>query len=307
MKNIIGVRFKKLGKIYFFNPKNLKVRKGTKVIVETAQGEEYGEVVIPNRFIDDEKIIAPLKKVIRIANGRDHKHFEECRRKEKEAFDVCQKKIKEHHLEMTLTDVEYKFDNSKILFYFTANGRIDFRELVKDLAAIYKTRIELRQIGVRDEVKRIGGNGVCGRELCCCSFLRDFEAVSIKMAKEQNLSLNPSKISGNCGRLMCCLKYENEVYEEKLKRLPSIGAIVLTPDGEGEVDYIETLREIIRVKVKDGDNFVSKKYPASDIKIIKDNKAEKVDEEEIEHKEELEELEKLEEEDKKMEMSEDRY
>ena len=208
---------------------------------------------------------------------------------------------------MTLTDVEYKFDNSKILFYFTANGRIDFRELVKDLAAIYKTRIELRQIGVRDEVKRIGGNGVCGRELCCCSFLRDFEAVSIKMAKEQNLSLNPSKISGNCGRLMCCLKYENEVYEEKLKRLPSIGAIVLTPDGEGEVDYIETLREIIRVKVKDGDNFVSKKYPASDIKIIKDNKAEKVDEEEIEHKEELEELEKLEEEDKKMEMSEDRY
>ena len=307
MKNIIGVRFKKLGKIYFFNPKNLKVRKGTKVIVETAQGEEYGEVVIPNRFIDDEKIIAPLKKVIRIANGRDHRHFEECRRKEKEAFDVCQKKIKEHHLEMTLTDVEYKFDNSKILFYFTANGRIDFRELVKDLAAIYKTRIELRQIGVRDEVKRIGGNGVCGRELCCCSFLRDFEAVSIKMAKEQNLSLNPSKISGNCGRLMCCLKYENEVYEEKLKRLPSIGAIVLTPDGEGEVDYIETLREIIRVKVKDGDNFVSKKYPASDIKIIKDNKAEKVDEEEIEHEEELEELEKLEEEDKKMEMSEDRY
>ena len=208
---------------------------------------------------------------------------------------------------MTLTDVEYKFDNSKILFYFTANGRIDFRELVKDLAAIYKTRIELRQIGVRDEVKRIGGNGVCGRELCCCSFLRDFEAVSIKMAKEQNLSLNPSKISGNCGRLMCCLKYENEVYEEKLKRLPSIGAIVQTPDGEGEVDYIETLREIIRVKVKDGDNFVSKKYPASDIKIIKDNKTEKVDEEEIEHKQELEELEKLEEEDKKMESSEDRY
>ena len=307
MKNIIGVRFKKLGKIYFFNPKNLKVKKGTKVIVETAQGEEYGEVVIPNRFVNDEKIIAPLKKVIRIANGRDHRHYEECKRKEKEAFGVCQKKIKEHNLEMTLTDVEYKFDNSKILFYFTANGRIDFRELVKDLAAIYKTRIELRQIGVRDEVKRIGGNGVCGRELCCCSFLRDFEAVSIKMAKEQNLSLNPSKISGNCGRLMCCLKYENEVYEEKLKRLPSIGAIVQTPDGEGEVDYIETLREIIRVKVKDGDNFVSKKYPASDIKIIKDNKAEKVDEEEIEHKEELEELEKLEEEDKKMESSEDRY
>ena len=307
MKNIIGVRFKKLGKIYFFNPKNLKVKKGVKVIVETAQGEEYGEVVIPNRFVEDEKIVAPLKKVIRIANGRDHKHFEECRRKEKEAFKTCQKKIKEHGLAMTLTDVEYKFDDSKILFYFTADGRIDFRELVKDLAAIYKTRIELRQIGVRDEVKRIGGNGVCGRELCCCTFLRDFEAVSIKMAKEQNLSLNPSKISGNCGRLMCCLKYESDVYEEKLKRLPSIGAIVKTPDGEGEVDNIETLREIIRVKVKDGDNLVSKKYPASEITIIKDNKAEKVDEEEIEHQKELEELEKLEQEDKKMESNEDEF
>ena len=253
MKNIIGVRFKKLGKIYFFNPKNLKVKKGDKVIVETAQGEEYGEVMIPNRFVEDEKIITPLKKVVRIANYKDHKHFEECRKKEKEAFKMCLKKIKEHKLDMTLTDVEYKFDNSKILFYFTADGRIDFRELVKDLAAIYKTRIELRQIGVRDEVKRIGGNGVCGRELCCCSFLSDFETVSIKMAKEQNLSLNPSKISGNCGRLMCCLKYENDVYEDKLKRLPNIGAIVRTEDGEGEVDNIETLKEIVRVKIKDGD------------------------------------------------------
>lgn len=307
MKDIVGVRFKKLGKIYFFNPKKWKLKKGDKVIVETAQGEELGEVMIPNRTVPEDKIVEPLKIVERIANAKDYKHYDECKALEKKAFDVCKKKIKEHGLAMTLTDVEVKFDNSKILFYFTADGRIDFRELVKDLAAIYKTRIELRQIGVRDEVKKIGGNGVCGRELCCCTFLNDFEAVSIKMAKEQNISLNPSKISGNCGRLMCCLKYENEVYEEKLKRLPSIGAIVLTPDGEGEVDYIETLREIIRVKVKDGDNFVSKKYPASDIKIIKDNKAEKVDEEEIEHKEELEELEKLEEEDKKMEMSEDRY
>ncbi len=307
MKNIIGVRFKKLGKIYFFNPRHLRVKKGVKVIVETAQGEEYGEVVIPNRFVDDEKIIAPLKKVIRIANGKDHRHYEECRKKEKEAFTTCQKKIKEHGLDMTLTDVEYKFDDSKILFYFTADGRIDFRELVKDLAAIYKTRIELRQIGVRDEVKRIGGNGVCGRELCCCSFLRDFEAVSIKMAKEQNLSLNPSKISGNCGRLMCCLKYESDVYEEKLKKLPSIGAIVKTPDGEGEVDNIETLREIIRVKVKDGDNIVSKKYPASEITIIKDNKVEKVDEEELQHQKELEELEKLEQEDKNREINEDEF
>ena len=222
MKNIIGVRFKKLGKIYFFNPKNLKVKKGDKVIVDTAQGEEYGEVIIPNRMVEDDKIIEPLKKVVRIANYKDHKQFEACRKKEKEAFKVCIKKIKEHKLDMNLTDVEFKFDNSKILFFFTADGRVDFRELVKDLAAIYKTRIELRQIGVRDEVKRIGGNGVCGRELCCCSFLSDFEAVSIKMAKEQNLSLNPSKISGNCGRLMCCLKYENEVYEEKLKNLPNI-------------------------------------------------------------------------------------
>ena len=299
MKNIIGVRFKKLGKIYFFNPKGLKVKKGDKVIVETTQGEEYGEVMIPNRFVNDEKIVAPLKKVIRLANNKDNKHYEECRKKEKEAFKTCQKKIKEHNLKMTLTDVEYKFDDSKILFYFTADGRIDFRELVKDLAAIYKTRIELRQIGVRDEVKRIGGNGVCGRELCCCTFLRDFEAVSIKMAKEQNMSLNPSKISGNCGRLMCCLKYESNVYEDKLKRLPNVGAIVKTEDGEGEVDNIETLKEVVRVKIKDGDSYIYKKYPVSEIKVIKDIAKEKMDEEELEHKKELEELEKMEKEDMK--------
>ena len=301
MKNIIGVRFKKLGKIYFFNPKNLKVKKGDKVIVETVQGEEYGEVMIPNRAVEDDKILEPLKKVIRIANYKDEKHYKECRKKEQEAYKVCLKKIKEHKLEMNLTDVEFKFDNSKILFYFTADGRVDFRELVKDLAAIYKTRIELRQIGVRDEVKRIGGNGVCGRELCCCSFLSDFETVSIKMAKEQNLSLNPSKISGNCGRLMCCLKYENEVYEEKLKHLPNIGAIVKTEDGEGEVENIETLKEQIRVKFKDGDGHFYKKYNAKDVKVIKDVIAEKVDEEELEHKKELEELEKLQEEDKELE------
>ena len=298
MKNIIGVRFKKLGKIYFFNPKNLKVQKGDKVIVETAQGEEYGEVVIPNRFVEDDKIVTPLKKVIRIANYKDKKHFEDCKSKEKEAFKTCIKKIKEHKLDMTLTDVEYKFDNSKILFYFTADGRIDFRELVKDLAAIYKTRIELRQIGVRDEVKRIGGNGVCGRELCCCTFLSDFETVSIKMAKEQNLSLNPSKISGNCGRLMCCLKYENNVYEEKLERLPNVGAIVKTEDGEGEVDSIETLKEKVRVKIKDGEGYLYKKYDAKDIKVIKDATDERIDEEEIKNKKELDELEKLEQEDK---------
>ena len=285
MKNIIGVRFKKLGKIYFFNPKNLKVKKGDKVIVETSQGEEYGEVMIPNRSVQDDKIIEPLKKVIRIANYKDHKHYEDCRKKEKEAFKVCTKKIKEHKLNMNLTDVEFKFDNSKILFYFTADGRIDFRELVKDLAAIYKTRIELRQIGVRDEVKRIGGNGVCGRELCCCSFLGDFETVSIKMAKEQNLSLNPTKISGNCGRLMCCLKYEQEVYEEKEKRLPHVGAIVKTPDGVGEVDNVETLKEAVRVRIKDGDIFKQKRYEVKDIKVIKDVKVDEDDNE----KDELEE------------------
>ena len=300
MKNIIGVRFKKLGKIYFFNPKRLRVRKGDKVIVETAQGEEYGEVMIPNRWVEDDKIVLPLKRVIRIANYRDHKHYEECRRKEKETFQVCLKKIKEHKLDMTLTDVEYKFDNSKILFYFTADGRIDFRELVKDLAAIYKTRIELRQIGVRDEVKRIGGNGICGRELCCCSFLSDFETVSIKMAKEQNMSLNPSKISGNCGRLMCCLKYEDNVYEEKLKNLPNIGAIVKTEDGEGEVEAIETLKERVRVKIKDNEEgYFYKRYDAKDIKVIKDAVAEQINQEELEHKKELEELEKLEKQDKK--------
>ena len=294
MKNIIGVRFKKLGKIYFFNPKHLKVKKGDKVIVETAQGEEYGEVVIPNRYVEDEKIIAPLKKVIRIANYRDNKHYEECKKIEKEAMKTCQKKIKEHNLDMCLTDVEYKFDNSKILFFFTADGRIDFRELVKDLAAIYKTRIELRQIGVRDEVKRIGGNGVCGRELCCCTFLSDFEAVSIKMAKEQNVSLNPSKISGNCGRLMCCLKYEDNVYAEKLKKLPNIGAIVKTEDGEGEVDGIETLKERIKVKFKTEDGFNYKRYDVKDVKIIKDVPREQINEEEEQNKKELEELEKLE-------------
>jgi len=295
LKNIIGVRFKKLGKIYFFNPKNLHIKKGDKVIVETTQGEEIGEVVIPNRHVDDEKIIGPLKKVLRIATYKDYKRYDECKKIEKEAFKICEKKIKEHKLKMCLTDVECKFDNSKILFYFIADGRIDFRNLVKDLAGIYKTRIELRQIGVRDEVKRIGGNGICGRELCCCSFLSDFEAVSIKMAKEQNLSLNPSKISGNCGRLMCCLKYEDEVYQKKLKKLPNIGAIVKTEDGVGEVEGIETLRERVKVKLKNEEGFSYKRYDVKDLKIIKDSSKEKIGEEEKQHKKELEELEKLEE------------
>lgn len=297
MKNIIGVRFKKPGKVYFFDPGEIEVNNRDKVIVETSLGEELGEVVISKRSMPEEKIVAPLKKIIRIANHKDIKHYEDNKKKEKEAFKICEDKIKKYKLDMHLTDVEYKFDNSKILFYFTADGRIDFRELVKDLASIFKTRIELRQIGVRDEVKRIGGNGVCGRELCCCSFLGDFETVSIKMAKEQNISLNPSKISGNCGRLMCCLKYEQDVYEEKLNRLPKCGSIVRTADGEGVVESVETLKEIIRVKIKDGEDTFYKKYPASEIKIIKNVANDDMDEEEKAHLKELQELEELEKQD----------
>lgn len=303
MKKIVGVRFKKPGKIYFFDPGRLKIEKNTFVIVETSSGEEYGEAVIVNRFIPEDKIISPLKPVIRIATRNDIRHNEDNKKREKDAMKICIEKIKEHKLKMKLIDVEYKFDNTKILFYFTADGRIDFRELVKDLAAIFKVRIELRQIGVRDEIKRMGGNGVCGRELCCCSFLGNFEAVSIKMAKEQNISLNPSKISGNCGRLMCCLKYEQDVYEEKLARLPKIGAIVETEDGIGEVVGIEILKEIIKVKLKEDDETFFKKYNLKDIKIIKN--VEKNIEEDEENEEDLNELKKLEELDKIENITED--
>lgn len=299
MKNIIGVRFRRLGKIYFFDPQYLIMKKGDIVIIDTEDGEDIAEVVISNRKIDEEKIVQPLKKVLRIANQRDMKHYEDCKKKEKEAFEYCNKKIKELDLKMKLTDVEYKFNNTKLLFFFTADGRIDFRDLVKELAANYKTRIELRQIGVRDEIKRIGGCGVCGRELCCCSFLSDFETVSIKMAKEQNLSLNLSKISGNCGRLMCCLKYENDVYEEKLSRLPHVGAIVKTEDGTGEIENVETLAERVRVKITSGDNFTYKKYNVKDITVIKDAIAEQIEMENNEDEDEdIKELEKLEELDK---------
>ncbi len=300
MKNIVGIKFKKPGKVYFFDPGYIDIKLKDKVIVETSAGEELAEVVVSKRSIPEEKLVAPLKQVIRIATPKDLKHDEENKKKEKEAFTICEEKIKKYQLDMHLTDVEYKFDNSKILFFFTADGRIDFRELVKELASIFKTRIELRQIGVRDEVKRIGGNGVCGRELCCCSFLGDFETVSIKMAKEQNISLNPSKISGNCGRLMCCLKYEQDVYEDKLKRLPKIGSTVKTVDGEGIVDSVETLKEIVRVKFKDEDNnYFYKKYPSSDIKILKQAYSEKIDAEERENLKELQELEHLEMQDSK--------
>ncbi len=296
MKNIVGVRFKKPGKIYFFDPGNLKIKKDSYVIVETATGEAYGEAVIVNRLIPENKLTSPLKPVIRIATYKDIKHNEDNKRKEKEAMKICLEKIQKHKLDMKLIDVEYKFDNSKIIFYFTADGRIDFRELVKDLAAIFKVRIELRQIGVRDEIRRMGGNGVCGRELCCCSFLGNFETVSIKMAKEQNISLNPSKISGNCGRLMCCLKYEQDAYEEKLSRLPKIGAIVKTEDGQGEVCSIETLKERIKVKFKDGDEVFYKRYNLPEIKIIKnvEKQQEQEDDEELKELEKLEALDQIE-------------
>ena len=308
MKVIIGVRFRKPGKVYFFDPGNLHINTKNKVIVETALGEELGEVVAKKKLLPETKLNTPLKPIIRIANNKDLKHYEDNKKKEKEAFKTCESKIKKLGLDMHLTDVEYSFDNSKLLFYFTADGRIDFRELVKELAAIYKTRIELRQIGVRDEVKRIGGNGVCGRELCCCSFLNNFEAVSIKMAKEQNMSLNPSKISGTCGRLMCCLKYEQEVYEDKLSHLPKIGAIVHTDEGDGTVDSIETLKEIVKVKFKDdeGETFY-KKYNAADLKVIQDNASseEVFDEEEKENIAELQKLEELDKQDIETQNEED--
>lgn len=299
MKVIVGVRFKRPGKVYFFDPGNLHVNIKTKVIVETALGEELGEVVAKKKLLPNTTFSTPLKNIVRLANYKDIKHYEDNKKKEEEAFKICEKKIKNLHLDMHLTDVQYSFDNSKLLFCFTADGRVDFRELVKELASIFKTRIELRQIGVRDEVRRIGGNGICGRELCCCSFLNNFETVSIKMAKEQNMSLNPSKISGNCGRLMCCLKYEQEVYEDKLNHLPKIGAIVKTEDGEGVVDSIETLREIVKVKLKDdNDETYYKKYNASDLKIINNIGTDVIDKEEEENMAELQKLEDLEKQDK---------
>ena len=305
MKKIVGVRFKKPGKIYFFDPQDMVIEKNDDVIVETSMGDEIGKVVVVNREVDETKMATPLKKVLRKATAEDIESQKKYKAKEPEALEICKEKIKKYNLEMDLTDVEYRFDGSKILFYFIADGRIDFRDLVKDLASVFKTRIELRQIGVRDEVKRIGGNGVCGRELCCCSFLDNFETVSIKMAKEQGIALNPSKISGNCGRLMCCLKYEQDVYAEKGARLPKVGAIVRTPSGEGTVEGVEILKEIVNVKIKNGDDFNYKKFDAKDIKIIKDSKNNSVNQEEKENMKELEELEKLEKIDSKNKKVED--
>ncbi len=247
MYEVVGVRFKKAGKIYYFSPEDLPVEKDHYVIVETARGVEYGKVVIGKKTVGEADVVLPLKKVIRVADHTDAKQVEENKAAAKHAFDVCYTKIKEHSLEMKLVDVEYTFDRNKIIFYFTADGRVDFRELVKDLAAVFRTRIELRQIGVRDEAKMLGGIGPCGRLLCCSTFLGDFEPVSIKMAKDQSLSLNPAKISGLCGRLMCCLKYENDNYESSKEELPDIGAMVSTPMGTGRVLGVNILDRNVQV------------------------------------------------------------
>lgn len=251
MTKVVGIRFKKAGKIYYFDPDGIEINQGEDAIVETIRGIEFGNMVVGPREVADEEITSPLKKVIRKATLVDVKQMETNEAKEKEAFNICQKKISEHDLPMKLVDVEYTFDANKIIFYFTAEGRIDFRELVKDLAAIFRTRIELRQIGVRDEAKMIGGLGSCGRVLCCSSFLGDFEPVSIRMAKEQNLSLNPTKISGICGRLMCCLKYENDAYEAEKEEYPNVGTWVVTPQGEGKVATINIFKKTLGIEMKD--------------------------------------------------------
>lgn len=250
MVTVVGVRFKEAGKIYYFNPGDHDIKKGDKVIVETVRGIEFGHVVVGLKEVDEEEIVPPLKDVIRIANREDCRIHQRNRRKAEEAFDICLEKIDKHGLEMKLIDAEYTFDNNKVIFYFTADGRVDFRELVKDLASVFRTRIELRQIGVRDEAKMIGGLGPCGNETCCTTFLGDFDPVSIKMAKEQDLSLNPTKISGLCGRLMCCLQYEHHVYEELLENMPEVGSTVLTPLGKAKVVEVYTLLETVKVRGK---------------------------------------------------------
>lgn len=276
MTTIIGVRFRNVGKVYYFSPKDLDVCVGDHVIVETARGVEYGHVVLGPKEVEDEKVVQPLKDVIRVATPKDDAREEANRRKEKDAFEICQKKIRAHELEMKLIDAEYTFDNNKVLFYFTADGRIDFRELVKDLAAVFKTRIELRQIGVRDETKILGGMGICGRPLCCHTYLSEFAPVSIKMAKEQNLSLNPTKISGVCGRLMCCLKNEQETYEYLNRKLPGIGDHVITPeDLKGEVTGVNVLRQMVKVLVDVNDEKEMREYPADELKFRPKHKKEK--------------------------------
>ena len=293
---IIGVRFRKAGKIYYFSPANYTIKKGDNVIVETARGVEYGAVVLGPKELKEEEIVQPLKPVIRIATAEDDEIEAKNKEKEKEAYKICLEKIAKHKLGMKLVDTEYTFDNNKIMFYFTADGRIDFRELVKDLAAVFKTRIELRQIGVRDETKILGGIGICGRPLCCHSYLSEFAPVSIKMAKEQNLSLNPTKISGVCGRLMCCLKNEEEAYEELNSKLPNIGDTVETSDGlRGEVQNISVLKQLVKVVVTmENDEKEVKEYHVSDLKFKPRRRKEK-----MAIDTELKELERLEKSEKK--------
>ena len=268
MATVIGVRFKKAGKVYYFDPCDFWPKPGQNVVVETARGIEFGEVVTSPRTVSDQQIVAPLKKVVRLATQEDEQRASLNAKREEDAFRICQEKVAKHKLEMKLVSVEYTFDNSKIIFYFTANGRVDFRELVKDLASVFKMRIELRQIGVRDEAKMLGGLGSCGRPICCGAFLGDFQPVSIKMAKEQNLSLNPTKISGQCGRLMCCLKYEQDTYEQTLKRVPRVGKDIVTPDGVGVITEINAIRERVKVRIRvgDDDSFEVREYSMDDVR-----------------------------------------
>lgn len=276
MTKIVGIRFRTAGKIYYFDPADFDLDMAMHVIVETARGIEMGTVLIPPKDVDDDKVVSPLKPVIRVATDEDEKTVERNKEKEKEAFAICKEKIIKHGLEMKLVDAEYTFDGNKLLFYFTADGRIDFRELVKDLAAVFRTRIELRQIGVRDETKMMGGIGICGRPLCCHSYMADFVPVSIKMAKEQNLSLNPTKISGVCGRLMCCLKYEQEAYEDLLKTAPKNESFVDTPDGRGTVTEVNLLRQCVKVRMEDSPETVGC-YKNCDICVLRSGKARKND------------------------------
>ena len=293
MIKVVGVRFKKAGKIYYFDPADMNIQKDTYVVVETARGIEFGECVIGIKEINENDIVAPLKSVLRIATEEDiDRHFKN-KDKEKDAFNICLKKIQEHGLTMKLIDVEYTFDNNKVIFYFTADGRVDFRELVKDLATIFKTRIELRQIGVRDEAKMLGGLGPCGRPMCCSSFLGDFASVSIKMAKEQNLSLNPTKISGICGRLMCCLNYEQSTYEDIRKRMPKVGSIVKTSEGTGEVFSNNIVKESVKVKLKKGEEEILEEFKIDTIELIKGHYEDSVDDDDIKLEVESEEDRKL--------------
>ncbi len=286
MTEVVGIKFKEGGNMYYFAPNGLKLSLGENAVVETARGLEYGSVVLANKMLDDSEIVSPLKNVGRKATKSDDEVYEKNKEKEKEALRICEKKVAEHGLEMQLVDVEYTFDRGKILFYFTADGRVDFRELVKDLAATFRTRIELRQIGVRDEAKMIGGLGICGRPFCCCAFLDDFKPVSVKMAKEQNMSLNPGKISGTCGRLMCCLKYEEEAYRSLWKMTPKVGAQVRTPDGKGTVTEVSLLRGDLKVTLEKAPESV-RSYKRDEVKLLKDGDI-KVDKKEMDDLKDLE-------------------